>query len=86
MNTSTDNNVNCNRKCYHNDYVCKYCKDNYIVSKNYYSAQRFINNNYVTGYLIKNKAGEIQGILNKDTQFYELAYIKKNTLELCKNE
>jgi len=56
-------------------------KKNYEVSTDFYKAKRYINNSWVIGYLVKLKNnGEIQGILNKDSSFMELAYIDVNTV------
>ena len=75
-------NMKCNNLCFHSEQTCKHCKENYEVSTNFYMAKRPINGHWVVGYLVKNKNGEIEGILNQDNHFYELAWIDEDTLEL----
>lgn len=72
----------CTNLCYRSDKTCEYCKKNRIVSTEFYRARRPVNNAWVIGYLVKNKEGKIEGILNKANNFYELAWIKEETLEL----
>ena len=50
----------------------------------FYKAKRQVTDGYVIGYLVKNKNGEVQGILNKDSDFYELAFINESTIEIYK--
>ena len=81
--------INCNRLCkqYANETLCTYCKNNYIVSENFYKAKRIVNNLFVSGYLVKNKySNQIIGIMNKSTCFAELAWIDESTLEEIKKE
>ena len=59
-------------------------KITYIVSDVFYKAKRQVTDGYVIGYLVKNKNGEVQGILNKDSGFYELAFINESTIEIYK--
>ena len=73
--------MECNNLCFHSEQTCAYCKANYEVSSDFYRARRPANNQCVTGYLIKNKKDEIEGILNKNNHFCELAWIDENTLE-----
>lgn len=73
--------MECSNLCKINEQVCSYCKENYNVSSDFYRAKRYANNCYVVGYLVKDKEGVIHGILNKDTDFYELAWIDEGTLE-----
>lgn len=61
--------------------TCNYCQNNYEVSTEFYKAKRYISDSWVIGYLVKLKNnGEIQGILNKNTNFAELAYIDESTI------
>lgn len=55
-----------------------------IVSTEFYRARRPANNAWLIGYLVKNKEGVIEGILNKANNFHELAWIKPEALELYK--
>lgn len=71
----------CNNLCKHTQEHCSYCKENYDVSTEEYKARRTVDDNYVYGYLIKDKQGNVQGILNKATHYAELAWIKENTIE-----
>lgn len=73
--------MECNNLCFHSEKVCEYCKKNYDVSPDFYKAKRPANGHYVIGYLVKTKDGKIEGILNKDTDFYELAWVIEDTLE-----
>lgn len=73
--------MECSNQCFHNKRTCSWCKENRDVSSDFYRAKRPANGYYVTGYLVKDKEGRIEGILNKDTQFYELAWIDESTLE-----
>lgn len=73
--------MECKNLCRGNNDTCNYCKRNYIVSNDEYKAKREVNNVYVYGYLVKDKKGKIQGILNKDTHYAELAWIDENTIE-----
>ena len=73
--------MECNNLC-HRVSVCEYCKKHYNVSDVFYKAKRQITNGYVVGYLVRNKNEEIQGILNKDSHFYELAFIDETTIEI----
>lgn len=73
--------MECSNLCFHNEQTCSYCRKNRDVSSDFYKARRPVNGHYVTGYLVKNKNGEIEGILNKDNHFCELAWIDENTLE-----
>ena len=70
----------CNRLCKRNEGTCLYCQEHYIVSEEFYVAERAVNNEKVVGYLIKNKNGEIEGILTKSSDYNELAWIKEDTL------
>ena len=72
----------CSNLCYKSDKTCEYCKKNKIVSTEFYRARRPANNAWVVGYLVKNKEGQIEGILNKANNFSELAWIIPETLEL----
>ena len=72
--------VECENLCYHNDLTCEYCKKHRVVSKEFWKAKRVCNNEIVTGYLVKDKEGNIDGILNKATSFCELAWIDESTL------
>lgn len=73
--------MDCNNLCYRSERTCLYCKENYDVSSEFYRAKRPANGLYVTGYLVRNKDGVIQGILNKNNHFAELAWIDNSTLE-----
>lgn len=73
--------MDCNNLCFHSEQTCAYCKANHEVSSEFYRARRPANNQWVTGYLVKNKNGEIEGILNKSNHFHELAWIIEDTLE-----
>jgi hypothetical protein len=73
--------MSCNNLCFHSEQTCAYCRANHEVSSEFYRAKRPANDCWVTGYLVKNKNGEIKGILNKDNHFYELAWIIEDTLE-----
>lgn len=73
--------MECNNLCFHSEQTCEYCKANQEVSSEFYRARRPANNKWVTGYLVKNKKGEIEGILNKNNHFQELAWIIEDTLE-----
>lgn len=73
--------MECNNLCFHSEQTCVYCKANYDISSEFYRARRFTDNQWVTGYLVKNKKGEIEGILNKSNYFHELAWIIDLTLE-----
>ena len=73
--------MDCNNLCYCSERICLYCKENYEVSSEFYRAKRPANRLYVTGYLVRNKDGVIQGILNKNNHFAELACIDNSTLE-----
>ena len=64
--------------------IYEYCKNHYNVSDIFYKAKRQVADDYVIGYLVKNKNGEVQGILNKDSDFYELAFINESTIEIYK--
>ena len=64
--------------------ICEYCKNHYNVSGVFYKAKKQVTDGYVIGYLVKNKNGEVQGILNKDSDFYELAFINESTIEIYK--
>ena len=75
--------MECTNLCFHSEQTCEYCKKNYDVSSEFYRAKRTANNQWVTGYLVKNEKGNIKGILNKDNHFYELAWINDSTLEKC---
>ena len=76
-----ESTIGCNNLCFHSEQTCRHCKENHIVSSNFYKAKRPANGHWVIGYLVKNKKGEIEGILNRDNQFYELAWINEKTLE-----
>lgn len=73
--------MECNNLCFHSEQTCEHCKKHYDVSSEFYRAKRPANGYWVTGYLVKNKNGEIEGILNKNNHFYELAWIIEDTLE-----
>ena len=73
--------MECSNLCFHLERTCEHCKKNYDVSSEFYRAKRPANNQWVAGYLVKNKNGAIEGILNKDNHFYELAWIDNSTLE-----
>lgn len=72
----------CNNLCYHSDETCKYCRENWIISKEFWKAKRMHNDTIVAGYLVKGKDGNVEGILNKYVHFYELAYIDESTLQI----
>lgn len=74
--------MECNNLCRRDEKHCEYCQKTYIVSTEFYRARRPVNNAWVIGYLVKTKDGKIEGILNKANDFYELAWIKEETLEL----
>lgn len=76
--------MECNNLCKRSEKHCEYCKKNRIVSTEFYRARRPANNAWVIGYLVKNKEGVIEDILNKANNFHELAWIKPETLELYK--
>lgn len=73
--------IECDNLCFHSEQTCTYCKKNYDVSHEFYRARRQVNSNLVVGYLVKNKNGRIEGILNKSNHFFELAWIVDSTLE-----
>lgn len=73
--------MECNNLCKRDTRGCEYCQKNRIVSTEFYRARRPANNAWVIGYLVKNKEGKIEGILNKANNFHELAWIKPETLE-----
>lgn len=73
--------MNCDNLCFRSERICNHCKKNYDVSSGFYKPKRPTNDCYVVGYLVKNKQGKIQGILNKDTQFNEFARIDESTVE-----
>ncbi len=74
--------MKCENLCFRSEQSCVYCKENYDVSSGFYRAERPVNNQYVTGYLVRDKkTNKIAGILNKDNDFNELAWIKEDTLE-----
>lgn len=73
--------MECMNLCKYSARTCEHCKKNYDVSSEFYRAKRTVNDSWVIGYLVKNKAGEIQGILNKSNCFQELAWIDESTLE-----
>lgn len=73
--------MECNNLCFHSEQTCEYCRKNHDVSSEFYRARRPANNQWVTGYLVKNKEGRIEGILNKSNHFHELAWIIEETLE-----
>ena len=75
--------MECNNLC-RTVSICEYCKNHYNVSDAFYKAKRQVTDGYVIGYLVKNKNGEVQGILNKDSGFYELAFINESTIEIYK--
>ena len=60
---------------------CESCQKNYNVSTEFYEGLRTANNQKVVGYLVKDKRGNVEGILNKATHFAELAYIKEDTIK-----
>lgn len=72
--------MECKNQCNHSKETCEACKKNYDVSSEFYTGKRPQNGQSVTGYLVKDKKGHIQGILNKDTRFYELAYVDEKTV------
>ncbi len=78
--------MECNKLCKKNDNTCKYCQGKYIVSNLFYKAKRPAANSFVKGYLIQNKEGRIEGILNSSNNFEELAFIEDSTLEVIKDE
>lgn len=78
--------MECNKLCKKNDNNCKYCQEKYIVSNLFYKAKRPAANSFVKGYLIQNKEGRIEGILNSANNFAELAFIEDNTLKVIKDE
>lgn len=73
--------MDCKNLCFRSEVQCEYCRKNYIVGSDFYRARRPANNQWVTGYLIKNLKGELLGILNKTNSFNELAWILEGTLE-----
>lgn len=73
--------MECTNLCYRSEQTCAYCKANREVSSEFYRAKRPANGCWVTGYLVKNKEGRIEGILNKNNHFHELAWIDESTLE-----
>ena len=73
--------MECTNLCHRSEQVCEHCKKNYDVSSEFYRAKRPTNGCWVIGYLVKNKNGEIEGILNESNQFHELAWIDESTLE-----
>ena len=74
--------MKCNNLCktFVHKETCEHCQENYIVSSEFYRAKRASCDHYVTGYLVKDKEGKVQGILNKDMDFQELAYINETTI------
>ena len=70
-------------KSYRSESACKSCKKDRIVSEEFYVAKRANSDEEVRGYLVTNRHnGWIEGILNADTDFYELAFIDDSTLRL----
>lgn len=78
--------MKCDNLCFHSEQTCRHCKENDVVSSEFYRAKRPANNQWVVGYLVKNKSGKIEGILNKDNDFHELAWIIESTLEKIQNK
>lgn len=74
--------VDCSNLCSHSEDTCLHCKENYDVSKEFYIAKRLSVEEYVVGYLVKDKEGNVKGILNKTSDFYELAWIDESTIEM----
>lgn len=78
------NSYKCTNLCanYCNEVTCKYCKENYEVSKSWCIAKRELDSaGYVVGYLVQDKNGVCKGILNKDSDYQELAFIDSDTVE-----
>lgn len=77
--------MSCNKLCKMNEKQCQYCKKTYIVSDEFWRAKRASFNEYVVGYLVKNKSnGAVAGILTSASQYYELAFVDESTLEIYK--
>lgn len=56
-------------------------RDNYIFEKGRYSAKRIAFDINVTGILVRNKStNKIEGILNEDNDYAELAFIDEKTI------
>ena len=72
----------CNNLCKHNREQCSYCREHYDVSTGEYRAKRKATNKYVYGYLVRDRFGDIRGILNKATEYKELAWIDEDTIEI----
>ncbi len=76
----------CNKLCKTTDSHCEFCQKNYVISNYFYKAKRPADNTTVEGYLVQNKKGKIEGILNRANNFNELAWIIPSTLEIIKDE
>lgn len=74
--------IECNNLCKHNQEQCSYCREHYDVSTGEYRAKRKATNKYVYGYLVRDRVGDIRGILNKATDYKELAWIDEDTIEI----
>lgn len=74
----------CNKLCKKSEDTCKHCKGHYKVSSHFYKAKRSSVDGYVTGYLVKNMDGRVEGILNSANNFRELAFIDEKTLKFVK--
>ncbi len=78
--------MDCKKLCKTNKEHCNYCQKTYIVSNYFYKAKRPADGTEVKGYLVQDKKGKIEGILNSANDFNELAYIIPNTLSILKDE
>lgn len=73
--------IECNNLCKHSQEQCAYCQKHYNVSTEEYKAKRCVNDDYIYGYLVKDKQGNVQGILNKSVDYHELGWVDESTIE-----
>ena len=80
--------IECNRLCkqFLSEGTCKMCQSEHIVSDTFYTGKRPAGDCTVTGYLVRSKrTGNIIGILNKNAQFKELAWVEANSVKEVDN-
>ena len=77
------NAAQCGKPCKRNmdKETCEYCARTYEVSSGLCAGTRPANGKTVIGLVIKNKATKrVEGILNAETQFCELAWVKEDSI------